>query len=278
MRRMILVLIALLLAGSIAGAQRGAAMIERPALGLFDFTEGTVEAWVQFEFDTRGWQQDGGVYQWRGRWFSFEAPATETDLGAEVVIEYGLKNHGRRGAIEPGCNWRTAFVVDGQKVPHPLLPDCTELEQGTWHHFAITWHDAHIVRAYIDGELVQEMVFPYSIARPVPEVARIVIGHPEVSSFNRLAIDDLRISSVARAPEALGFHQAPLQADPQTLLLLDFEQIEERDGQMLLRPAVMVLADAAEAYPLMGGRIIEGRAGQALALTTAANAEDGDGE
>ena len=27
--------------------------------------------------------------------------STETDLGAEVVIEYGLKNHGRLGAIEP---------------------------------------------------------------------------------------------------------------------------------------------------------------------------------
>lgn len=249
-------------------AQRGAGMVELPALGLFDFTEGTVEAWVQFDFDPRGWKEDSGVYQWRGRWFTFEAPETPTDLGAQVVIEYGLKNHGRLGRIEPGCNWRTAFVVDGQKVPHPLLPACTEIEPGTWHHFAITWHDARVVRAYIDGELAQEMEFPYAIARPVPAVARIVIGHPEVSSFNRIAIDDLRISTVARPPDSLGFHQAPLQADPNTLLLLDFEEIEERDGQRLVRPAVMARADADEAYAIRGGRIIAGKTGQGFALTT----------
>ncbi|MFO8081204.1 MAG: LamG-like jellyroll fold domain-containing protein [Armatimonadota bacterium] len=247
-----------------AFAQPAAGTIELPALGLFDFTEGTVEAWVSFEFDPRGWQEDEGVYQWRGRWFTFEAPETETDLGATVVSEFGLKNHGRLGRIEPGCNWRTAFVVDGQKVPHPLLPTCTELEPGTWHHFALTWRDARVVRAYIDGELVEEREFPYTINRPVPEGARIVIGHPEGTGFNRIVIDDLRISAVAREPGEFGFDHAPPEPDPNTLLLLDFEQIA--DGA--IRPAVMARADAPETFTIRGGRIVDGRTGQGFALTT----------
>jgi len=251
-----------------AFAQPASGTIELPALGLFDFTEGTIEAWVSFEFDPRGWQEDRSVYQWRGRWFTFEAPETETDLGAEVVSEFGLKNHGRLGRIEPGCNWRTAFYVDGKKVPHPLLPACTELEPGTWHHFALTWHDARIVRAYIDGELVQEMEFPYAIARSVPEGARIVVGHPGGTNFNRIVIDDFRVSSVAREPEEFGFAHTPLQPDPNTLLLLDFEQVA--DGAV--RPAVMARADAPESYVIRGGRIVAGKTGQGFALTTA----DGD--
>lgn len=252
-----------------AAAQPAAGTIDLPALGLFDFTECTVEAWVKFEFDPRRWQEGRGVYQWRGRWFTFEAPETETDLGAQVVIEYGLKNHGRLGRIEPGCNWRIAFYVDGQKVPHPLLPACTELEPGTWHHFAVTWHDARIVRAYIDGELAQEMEFPYRVARPIPSGARIIIGHPEGVGFNRIVIDDLRVSAITREPEEFGFHHAPLQPDPETLLLLNFEDVA--DGA--IRPAVMVRADAPDTYAITGGRIVEGRTGQGFALTTS---EDGD--
>jgi len=267
MRAAALAAVALGCAG--AWAQPGAARIELPARGLFDFTEGTIEAWVMLEFDPRGWQEDRGVYQWRGRWFTFQAPATETDLGAEVVIEYGLKNHGRLGRIEPGCNWRTAFYVDGEKVPHPLLPACTDLEPGTWHHFALTWTGAQVVRAYIDGELAQEMEFPWAIARDVPGAARIVIGHPQISGFNFIAIDDLRISSVARRPEDLGFAHTPLTPDPYTLLLLDFEDIEQADGQMLVRPAVMALADGPERLPVAGGRLIDGRTGRGLAMNTA---------
>lgn len=261
---------ALALAFQVPGfAQPAAGTIELPALGVFDFTEGTIEAWVSFEFDPRGWQEGEGVYQWRGRWFTFEAPQTETDLGAEVVSEFGLKNHGRLGRIEPGCNWRTAFIVDGQKVPHPLLPACTELEPGTWHHFALTWRGARVVRAYIDGELAQEMEFPYRVGRPVPAGARIVIGHPEGTGFNRIVIDDLRVSAVAREPEEFGFHHAPLQPDPETLLLLDFEDVTDAR----VRPAVLARADAPETYAIKGGRIVDGRTGQGFALTTS---EDGD--
>lgn len=252
-------------------AQPAAGSIELPGQGLFDFTEGTVEAWVQLDFDPRGWREDGGVWQWRGRWFTFEVPETETDLGALMVSEFGLKNHGRLGRIEPGCNWRTAFVVDGQKVPHPLLPVCTELEPGQWHHFAVTWHDGRLVRAYIDGELAQEMQFPYAIARPVPAGSRIIIGHPGGVGFNRPVVDEVRISSVARSPEELGAHRVPLEPDPHTLLLLDFE---EAVGGMV-RPAVMVRADGPAEFAIEGGRIVEGKAGRGLALTTS---EAGEGE
>lgn len=267
----------LVLAVSTAGhAQPSAGSIELPAVGLFDFTEGTIEAWVQFEFDPRGWQQERGVWQWRGRWFTFEAPETQTDLGALVVSEYGLKNHGRLGRIEPGCNWRTALIVDGQKVPHPLLPVCTKIDPGAWHHFAVTWHDARVVRVYLDGELVETMEFPYRVARPVPGDARIVIGHPGGAGFNRIVIDEVRISSIARAPEDLGFHHAPLQPDPHTLLLLDFEQIVEGDDGFALHPLVMARADAPETFAIRGGRIVEGRTGQGFALTTAPTSEDGE--
>lgn len=253
----------------VAGAALASAgSIELPARELMDFEEGTIEAWVMFEFNPEGWQEDEGVYQWRGRWFTFIAPQTETDLGAKVVIEYGLKNHGRLGRIEPGCNFRTAFYHDGQKVPHPLLPACTKMARGSWHHYAITWSGGRFVRAYLDGELAQELEFPYSVMRDIPAEARIIIGHPEISGFNLIAIDDLRISSVARSAQELGFHHAPLQPDPHTLLMMSFDAMAEGEGGLEVTPEVIADLGAPESYQAGAGRIIEGRHGQAWALTT----------
>jgi hypothetical protein len=105
----------------------------------------------------------------------------------------------------------------------------------------------------------------------VPAGSRDHDRSPGTWASTALAIDDLRISSVARAPEESGFHQAPLQPDPQTLLLLDFE---EAVGGMV-RPAVMVRADGPAEFAIEGGRIVEGKAGRGLALTTS---EAGEGE
>ncbi|HUS80400.1 MAG TPA: LamG-like jellyroll fold domain-containing protein [Armatimonadota bacterium] len=267
MYRLVLALVLGVVATAAACASAG--RITLPARELFDFEEGTVEAWVMFEFDPAGWQEDQGVYQWRGRWFTFTAPQTNTDLGAEVVVEYGLKNHGRLGRIEPGCNFRVAFYVDGEKVPHPVLPACTKFERGTWHHFAVTWAEGRIVRAYLDGKLAQEMVFPHSVVRDVPAAAQVIIGHPDDPRWNLLALDDLRISSIARQPEELGSQAAPPQPDPYTLLLDGFEHVADRDGHMISTPAVLADAALPGEYELTGGRMIEGHSGSAWALTPA---------
>lgn len=262
-------LVLLALGGLTAGAALAqAGRLELPARELMDLQEGTVEAWVMFEFDPEGWDPEKGVYQWRGRWFTFIAPQTATDLGAEVVIEYGLKNHGRLGRVEPGCNFRIAFSHDGQKVPHPLLPACQRFGRGTWHHYAVTWTGGRFVRAWLDGELAQEMEFPFPVARDIPGEARIIIGHPEISSLNLLALDDLRISSVARRPEELGCHHVPLAPDPQTLLLLSFDNMTQTEEGLMVTPEVMADATVPSVYTARAGRIIEGRSGRAWALTT----------
>ncbi len=118
-------------------------------------------------------------------------------------------------------------------------------------------------------QLAQEMIFPYSVVRDVPSGAQVIIGHPDDPRWNLVALDDLRISSVARSPEELGFAISPLQPDPYTLLLDSFDHIADRDGHLISTPEVLADATLPREYELSGGRVIEGQSGSAWALTPA---------
>jgi len=239
--------------------------IEIPAAGLIDFEEATVEAWVLFEFDPA--QPEEGVWRGMGGWFMFDVPRSEVDRGAGMSISVGLKNIGRHGEVQSDCGMRVGFVKDGREVPHPVLPSCTSFGQGQWHHVAVTWREGRFLRVYFDGELSAERDFPASIVRDVPAAGRIILGWEGFLRENLLAIDEVRISSVARAPEEFGYHHCPLQPDPWTMLLENFEHVTEVDGALATTPAVLATTAEPTNFAVRGGRLIDGRDGRAFAFS-----------
>jgi hypothetical protein len=234
---------ALLFGAAVNASHAQPGRITIPARGLLDLQEGTVEAWVLFQFDPA--QREEGVWRPMGSWFTWEIPTADNDLGAGMMVSYGLRNGGTHGKVEPACNMRVGFAVDGQEVPHPVFADCTKLGQNQWHHFAATWRDGKFLRVYVDGKLAAERDFPWSIVRDIPPSARLVIGH---TGYGRswLAIDEVRVSSIARRPEDLGCHHVPLAPDPFTTLLENFEDAPEKK--------------------IVGGKLVEGKTGKGFAL------------
>jgi len=229
-----------------------------------DLEEATVEAWVLFEFDPA--QREEGVWRGMGVGFTLDVPKSDMDLGAGMSISVGLKNAGRHGEVKSGCFLRVGFHIDGKEVPHPVLPECTKFGQNQWHHVAATWREGRFLRVYFDGKQVAERDFPSSIVRDIPANGRVVVGHTGYVRENALVIDEVRLSSIARRPEDLGCHAVPLKPDPFTLLLENFERVREKDGQRTTTPTVLATVNSPASFELTGGRIVPGKAGNALAF------------
>ncbi|MCM8768777.1 MAG: LamG domain-containing protein [Candidatus Omnitrophica bacterium] len=242
----------------------GSARIVFPGQFLFDLQEATVEGWVLFDFDPA--QVETGVWRGMGAWFEFTAPKRENDLGASFSLIYGLKATGRRTTSGSACYQRVGFSIEGKEVPHPSLLDCTSWGKNTWHHVAVTWKDGRNLVIYVDGQQVDRRQYPWSIVRDIPSLAQVVIGFTGYIAKNAVAVDEVRISQVARNPKELGFFTLPLKPDPATLLLENFENLSEKNGKLSTRPEVIAVISAPTEYPVIGGKIIPGKAGKGLLL------------
>lgn len=243
-------------------AQNRPGRIEVPARGLIHFEEASVEAWVKLLFDPT--EREEGVWRPMGSCFTLDVPKSENDLGAGMSISFGLKNAGYHDQVKSACLMRVGFYVDGRKMPHPVFVDCTRWGQDQWHHVAVTWRDAKFVRVYVDGKPAASMDFPWSMKRDLPARARIVIGHTGYGQ-SQLAIDEVRVSSIARRPEDTGFHQPSLQTDPFTMLLENFEKAADAGGKRSTAPLLAVTGSSLD-FPITGGAIVEGKTGKGFSL------------
>jgi len=242
----------------------GSARIAFPGQLLFSLEEATVEAWVLFDFDPA--QVETGIWRGMGAWFEFLVPKRENDLGASFTISYGLKATGRRTPSGSACYMRVGFSIEGKEVPHPSLLDCTSWGKNNWHHVAVTWKEGRYLTIYSDGKEVDKREYSWPIVRDIPSAAQVIIGFTGYLAKNALAVDEVRISSVARKPEELGFYQVPLKPDPATLLLENFEHIQEKEKKLYTSPEVMALFLAPGEYPIVGGKIIPGKSGKGFLL------------
>lgn len=90
----------------------------------------------------------------------------------------------------------------------------------TWQHIAVTW-DSNCLKLYMNGSLIAET----KISNPLPLVnaTRFRIGSDQWSNSALAAIDELRISNIARTPEeisasyAAGMQLANLRIETPTL-------------------------------------------------------------
>jgi hypothetical protein len=244
--------------------------IEYPAFCLFSLEEGTFEAWIKFEFDPKEptdklWVPKGGI-------FSFEIPKDEKDPGAIFSISFGLKNIGKFGKIDSRCYCRVGFSIEGKEIPHPIFVDLTNWEKDTWHHLAVTWFEGNKIKIYVDGKPLEigpppdktVYVCGASFIRDITSNARIIIGTPRIWYYsNNIVIDEIRISSIVREKEDIGYYKIPLIPDEYTLFLENFENIE---GDYT-KPFLSNLKYEGK-YKIEKGKLKEGKIDKGYAFTS----------
>lgn len=250
-------------------APQGSGQMIVPARGIFDLRDGTVEAWVKLTFEPH---EPVEGYVARGQLFLFRVPKADNDLGAEMSIFFASTRSGHKGDNNRSFTFlRAGFAIDGKEIPHPLVVECSGWKRDEWHHIAVTWEGGRRMAVYFDGQEVVNrgeaaaMEFPVSTERDVPANAQILIGSPYDQQWNGLTIDELRLSSIARRPGALGSQQTPVQPDPFTMLLENFDTVKrgEKGAKFVTTPAVIAATALPQTYNISDGRLVPGRAGEA---------------
>lgn len=214
-----------------------------PAAGLANMEQGTVEFWLKVATtadNPKGW-----------------GPILALDYGAEKPSSMALSMTPMNGKV----SMRVGFQIDGQELKWPFYAEVPGFAPKKWMHVAVTWTGGNNVSVYFDGKVVMANVgVEGSFNKPLTPKATLSLGLPYPT---RMAIDDLRISSVARAPEQLGFAVIPLKADDKTLYLLNFEDMPE--GKIVPAFAATEAAKAPVSM-LPHQRIMTGRDGKSLAF------------
>lgn len=241
MRPFIAVAVLALLLAAVASAQDKPLTI--PAAGLANMEQGTLEFWLKSAAtvdNPKGWGQ-----------------IVVLDYGTDKPSSMALSMMPMNGKV----NMRIGFQIDGQELKWPFYVEVPGFAPKKWVHVAVTWTGGNNVSVYFDGKVVMPNVgVEGSFNKPLTPKATLSLGLPYPT---RMAIDDLRISSVARTPEQLGFAVIPLKADDKTLFLLNFENMPE--GQIV--PAFAATEAAKAPVPMLPHqRLMTGRDGKSLAF------------
>ncbi|MDD5707680.1 MAG: hypothetical protein PHR35_17305 [Kiritimatiellae bacterium] len=191
-----------------------------PALGIVDPDEGTIEFWIMFGFDPmephEGYRDRGPVLAVLG--------GDPAHPGDGFTIGIATQDMGRRTPSGRDCKARVGYTLGGDEVAHPMFASFGDrTEPHRWYHFAMAWR-GRTIWCYVDGrEVAQQDLLTQRTLRLWRNARLLLGGWPGCTSRpDALAIDELRISAVARRPDAVTC-ATPARADAQTTLLIRFE-------------------------------------------------------
>ncbi len=169
-------------------------------------------------------------------WFKFVGETTDDPTLVLTMFSLG----GQEGGLTATYTWYGKPDAPGMwhlrpaAKSSPLATVGPEYKTDTWYHFAFTWSGAEWT-LYLDGKTVScgkgrvsKMTQPVTFADCIGKLTgKSVCGGSQLhfaSAKTRLVvIDDLRVSTVARPPEELGFAVGELKADASTAILDNFE-------------------------------------------------------
>lgn len=200
-----------------------AGTVSYPALGNLELSEGTIEMWIIPQFDPVD-EEDPSSRYWG---FNLFEVRQDDDNFINLIWRSQKGRNGpfarhRQQGFRIPTNWG---VVTGWKKQEP-------------HHIAYCWEGSNDWWV-IDGKKTKVASSKYgSLKLHINETIQMVLGSPDV--HGTVVIDDLRISSVPRNEDEVGFHQpGKLQADPCTLLLDTFDESFDCDGVRQTQPVIM---------------------------------------
>jgi hypothetical protein len=191
----------------------GAEVRSYPALGHIDFRQGTVEMWVTPNFDPH---RETEETTWTRNLVNFEQ---DGENYFQIIWRYAHRPQwGHRAGIWVRGN------IGGERsfISMHLWPSTDDvlasIQEGERFHVAYCW-DAQEIWVYVNGELLGSRQ-PMSGGRlgvRASEDLKMVVGD---SRSSNLTVEDLRISSLPRRPDELGFHEPEgMRRDVLTLFL-----------------------------------------------------------
>lgn len=237
--------------------------VQYPALGNIKLDEGTIEYWVTPCFNpyektqSSWWLRAGifGVYSppeqnsvMEGSWAIKTAPTDKNGVHSQMWVSFGVK---------------------GKNLGLIGTPALDSWGEGKPLHFAMTWK-GKTMAIFVDGKSVGTFEQPDTLETPLPDAAVVFLGN-RWGSTSLVVIDELRVSSVARKAEELGFFaKEPLKADAFTLLLDHFDDVASTpDGKRETKAEVMAKVEGRTGGRVLGGcRQVEGKFGKGMALFT----------
>lgn len=212
--------------------------LQLPAFGLTDLEEGTVEAWVMVPSEPASVE---------ARWLT---QGTLLNLNAEP-------HYKRTGLSVAIAVWQQRLVarlgvqLDGRDPNDiPAWGRCVQ-KAHVWQHVAFVWRGGDTIAWYLNGQHTYTNTLDVHFDRPLASSATLTIG----GRRSIFAIDDYRLSTVARNPDDMGYH-GQLKPDAATALLLTFD---EGDAPYAIVPAAGDLTLPKAVKP------IDGKFGRAIA-------------
>ncbi|MFW6060274.1 MAG: LamG-like jellyroll fold domain-containing protein [Phycisphaeraceae bacterium] len=230
-----------------------------PLPGLLDADEGTIEMWVRLDFEPLA-PHDGYHSHANPLRMSWADPSYPDDQSTWTLFS---KHAGYRTSSGMQAGLRFAMRAGGESLFRPLYVNFEQdAERGQWHHLAVAWsRRAGEVVGYLNGRR--------SAARSITSDSTLMIFPDAMLALGegRIAIDELRLSSVARPHGQLG-HDGALEPDSATLLLMRFDELPSNDtSELTLAPDWAATSAGRKTRPLPDHvRVTEGRFGQALQL------------
>ena len=197
--------------------------ISYPAMGNVELPQGTIEMWITPQFDPI----DSDLAK-KDYWGFNLVQIYQDDDNFICLIWRSIK--GRRGPFarhrQQGFRIPTNFsTISGWKKDEP-------------HHIAYCW-EGETDWWVIDGKKTNESSSKYGpLKLHMNESMTIELGTAKVNE--KFVIDDLRISSIARKEDEVGYHNpGKLGNDAWTLLLDTFDEPFECDGTTQTSPVIM---------------------------------------
>lgn len=236
---------------------------ERPRTGIVVYplqynlnpAEGTVECWVQMRIEPADFLP-AKDYTSLAVLLSMSGDRGGMSISSHIGSPFGFEKVG----------WYVRFSPDSQMLP---LSSVALFPKHEWHHLALVW-DQRDTWLYIDGQMVSHRTHPARFADVIGDLHGPAAYPPfafylgDRWNYNgRFAVDELRLSTVARKPEELGFH-GELQPDPYTALLDKFDQPFEPDGKTRTTPTVILDGEGGLVHG--PAAFVEGKFGMALSL------------
>lgn len=247
-----LVMLSLLLGGlhpSAQGAERSGTLAY-PVEDLLTMKQGTIEFWFSVPWDV---QQALPAEEYHGLLALFQLPG-ETG-GMSLNWFTGAMVKPTAGLFLSIHSTRTELHGIG------LSPFTAPAQE--WHHVALTWSE-NTLTLYLDGVRRAQGAGPANLHAALGTLgAKPLLLGDRWNVNGRMTIDELRLSSVARPAQELGFH-GPLQVDPFTTLLEDFETEPSSVHPMATCPRWSI--NGAVGQTAAPARRAPGRFGTGLAL------------
>lgn len=219
-----------------------------PALNNLDLREGTLECWVKLGFDASA-DLPAKAYTGFVTFLHFE--------GESGSLHYGYQ-------AQPGDkvpNWYCS--VAPQTYFTGFFSEPAPWKKDEWHHFAMTWKGADMV-LYLDGKEMGRGHQSRSLEKGMGALrGKSILFGNQWGVGTMVAIDDLRLSRVARRPEELGCH-GPLKPDLYTSILDGFEETFTPDGKTTTHPAFLLSGEGA--LPTAPCQFVPGKYGTALSF------------